>query len=36
MDQISTQLGAALNDLRQAVEKSAQEPRTYKKTSDNV
>jgi hypothetical protein len=36
MEQISTQLGAALNDLRQAVEKSAQEPRTYKKTSENV
>jgi len=36
MEQISTQLGAALNDLRQAVEKSAQEPRTYNKTSSNV
>jgi len=36
MEQISTQLGAALNDLRQAVEKSAQEPRTYKKTSNNI
>lgn len=36
MDQISSQLGAALNDLRQAVEKSAAEPRQYNKTSDNV
>jgi hypothetical protein len=36
MEQLGTQLGAALTDLRQAVEKSAQEPRSYKKTSDNV
>lgn len=36
MEQISTQLGEALNDLRQVIEKSAQEPRTYNKTSSNV
>jgi len=36
MEQITTHLGQALNDLRQAVEKSAQEPRTYNKTSTNV
>jgi len=35
MEQISTQLGEALNDLRQVIEKSAQEPRTYNKTSSN-
>jgi hypothetical protein len=36
MEQISTQLGEALNDLRQVIEKSAQEPRTYNKTSSNI
>ncbi len=36
MEQITTQLGQALNDLRQAVEKSAQEPRAYVKKSTNI
>jgi hypothetical protein len=36
MEQITTQLGQALNDLRQAVEKSAQEPRAYNKKSTNI
>jgi len=36
MEQITTQLGQALNDLRQAVEKSAQDPRAYNKTSAKV
>ena len=36
MQQIKSQLDAALVDLRRAVDKSAQEPRTYNKTSQNV
>jgi hypothetical protein len=36
MENLGSQLGAALNDLRQAVEKSAQEPRSYTKQSTNV
>jgi hypothetical protein len=36
MENLGSQLGTALNDLRQAVEKAAQEPRAYNKQSTNV
>lgn len=36
MEQITTQIGQALNDLRAAIDKGAQETRTYNKTSPNI